>query len=56
MTQTLQQYPIFITTRDRLSSLLQLIDWFQSVGQRDIYLIDNDSSYPPLLDFFERTN
>lgn len=51
-----QQYPVFITTRDRLSPLLQLIDWFQSVGQHEIYLIDNDSSYPPLLDFFERTD
>ncbi len=48
------QYPVFINCRDRLSSLVVLLDWLEQAGQRNIYLVDNDSSYPPLLAFYER--
>lgn len=51
----MQQYPIFIICRDRLSCTQLLIDWLVKVGQEKIYLIDNDSTYEPLLEYYENT-
>ena len=49
-------YPVFIVCRDRFTCLVGLLDWLESVGQADeIYLLDNDSSYAPLLEFYEQT-
>ncbi|MGZ7005961.1 MAG: hypothetical protein ACXVLX_10200, partial [Ilumatobacteraceae bacterium] len=42
-----EQYPVFIPVRDRLSPLVELLGWLESVGQHDIWLIDNASTYPP---------
>ncbi len=47
--------PVFVICRDRVSSLLTLIDWLERVGLQSVYLVDNDSSYPPLLEFYART-
>jgi hypothetical protein len=35
--------------------LLALIDWLERTEAADIVLIDNDSAYPPLLDYLART-
>jgi hypothetical protein len=43
--------PILIICRDRLDPLRQLLDWLDSAGYERPVLIDNDSSYPPLVDF-----
>ena len=48
------EYPIFVTLRDRLSPLLLLLDWLESAGYSNIFLIDNASTYPPLCRFLER--
>ena len=48
---SVKQYPVFITVRDRLEWLQGLVQWLEGVGQRSIYLIDNDSTYPPLLTY-----
>ena len=48
-------YPVFIVCRDRLTYLAQLLDWLEQIGQDEVYLIDNASTYPPLLDFYEST-
>ncbi len=49
-------YPVFIVCRDRLTCLVGLLDWLESVGHADeVYLLDNDSSYPPLFDFYRTT-
>jgi hypothetical protein len=45
--------PVFINCRDRLTCLKVLLDWLERVGCDEIYLIDNDSRYEPLLEFFE---
>lgn len=45
------QYPVIITTRDRLESLHQLVLWLESVGQENIWFCDNASTYPPLVDY-----
>lgn len=47
--------PIFINCRDRVSCLSALVDWLEKAGYENIYLLDNDSSYPPLLEYYEQT-
>ncbi|WP_206678274.1 hypothetical protein, partial [Salmonella enterica] len=42
--------------RDRLDPLLDLLAWLEAEGMTDIHLIDNDSTSPSLLDFFETTH
>jgi hypothetical protein len=44
--------PIFVNCRDRLESLLALLDFLERAGQEQIYLLDNDSTYPPLLEYY----
>jgi hypothetical protein len=46
--------PVFIVCRDRLLGLKELLNWLTWVGQKNIILVDNASSYPPLLRFFSR--
>ena len=47
--------PVFINCRDRVSDLRRLVDWLERAGHERIILLDNDSSYPPLLDYYETT-
>ena len=47
--------PILINCRDRLESLLALIDYLERAGQDRIYLLDNDSAYPPLLHYLDKS-
>lgn len=50
-----KQYPIFITTHNRLQCLTELVEWLEGVGQEEIYFVDNESSYEPLLEYFKST-
>lgn len=45
--------PIFITTRDRLSDLILLVSWLEIAGHTRITFVDNDSQWPPLLEFLD---
>lgn len=45
--------PIFINSRDRLGCLKKLISWLQEAGYRRICIIDNASTYPPLLQYYQ---
>lgn len=49
------QASIYIICRDRLEPLRSLVSWFERAGQDRIFLVDNDSSYPPLLDYYAST-
>jgi hypothetical protein len=49
------QVPVFINCRDRLTPLLELLDYLERAGCERIHLLDNDSAYPPLLEFYEQT-
>jgi len=44
--------PIFINSFNRLTCLRRLIGWLQSHGHRRIYIVDNASTYPPLLSYY----
>ncbi|MCB1010779.1 MAG: hypothetical protein KDB15_03860 [Microthrixaceae bacterium] len=46
---------VYITVRDRLRPLLALVDWLERAGGVEIILVDNDSAYPPLLEWLEST-
>jgi len=50
------QYPVIITVRDRLSPLMQLLEWLDNVGQHDIWLCDNASTYEPMVKFLANTS
>lgn len=47
--------PVFINCRDRLEPLQQLIGWLEDMGMQRIHLVDNDSTFEPLLEFLERS-
>jgi hypothetical protein len=47
--------PILITCRDRLAPLIDLVGWLERAGHERIILVDNDSSFPPLLEYFTQT-
>lgn len=47
--------PIFIICRDRLSDLIRLVAWLESVDMKNIILVDNDSAYPPLVEYLRKT-
>jgi hypothetical protein len=49
------QVPVFVTCRDRLAPLRELVAWLERAGCDEIYLLDNDSAYEPLLDWYEQT-
>jgi hypothetical protein len=41
--------PIVIIVRDRLEPLQQLVNWLERAGLHDVVLVDNASTYPPLV-------
>ena len=47
--------PIFINVRDRVTPLRQLVGWLERAGHENIRLIDNASTYEPLLDYLDDT-
>ncbi|MBR0289992.1 MAG: hypothetical protein IJQ82_13540 [Selenomonadaceae bacterium] len=44
--------PIFINARDRLGVLKKLIDWLFDAGYRNLIILDNNSTYPLLLEYY----
>lgn len=47
-----KEIPIVINNFNRLETLLKLIAGLEKRGYHNIYIIDNDSTYPPLLKFY----
>ena len=45
--------PIFINSRDRVEPLKKLVSWLCNAGYRNIHIIDNKSTYKPLLLYYE---
>ncbi|WP_156879223.1 glycosyltransferase [Salinimicrobium xinjiangense] len=48
-----KKIPIIINNYNRLTTLKQLISDLESRGYYNIHIIDNNSAYPPLLEFYE---
>ncbi len=49
-TSTTAATPIIIIVRDRLEPLRLLLEWLDRAGHDEVYLLDNASTYPPLID------
>jgi hypothetical protein len=47
--------PILIICRDRVTPLRDLISWLERNGYQRLVLVDNASTYPPLLEWFSQT-
>jgi|GEM_PF-811204 len=45
------ELPIVINSRDQLGSLKQLVDWLVGAGCGNVIILDNASTFPPLLDY-----
>ena len=50
--QDVKALPIFINSRDRLGCLQQLVDWLLAAGYTNLSVLDNASSYGPLLSYY----
>jgi SAM-dependent methyltransferase len=48
-----QRYPVFIINRDRLTTTRRLVEWLLGIGCLNVQILDNDSSYPQLIDWYE---
>jgi len=47
--------PVIINNFNRLTCLKKQIAWFEQAGFKHIFIIDNKSSYPPLLAYYKQT-
>ena len=47
--------PIIINNFNRYTYLLQLITWLENNGYTNIVILDNNSTYPPLLNYYAIT-
>lgn len=47
--------PVIINCRDRVTPLRALVRWLERAGHEHIYLLDNASTYEPLLDYYRET-
>ena len=50
-----REIPFFITSFNRLTYLKELLSWLEKANFQNIIVLDNDSKYPPLLEFLEKT-
>ena len=46
--------PIIINNFNRHGALIKLIDWLNSAGYENIIILDNQSTYPPLLEYYKQ--
>lgn len=44
--------PIFLISFNRLSYIKSMINCFEKLGKRNIIIVDNASTYPPLLEYY----
>ena len=47
--------PIFVICRDKVTPLRQLVEWLEGHGYQRIVLVDNASTYPPLLEYYDHS-
>lgn len=47
--------PIIINNFNRLTYLKELIEWLEKANMKNIFIVDNNSTYPPLLEFYKKS-
>ncbi len=52
----IKDVPIIINNFNRLTYLQKQINWLENAGYSNIYIIDNASTYLPLLDYYKKIN
>jgi hypothetical protein len=50
---TAPDVPFFVVSRDRLTPLIGLVQWLEQAGHEEIVIVDNASTYPPLLEYLD---
>jgi hypothetical protein len=50
-----ESVPVFLIVRDRLAPLRELVGWLERAGHQEIWLVDNASTYPPMLEYLDRS-
>jgi hypothetical protein len=50
------QLPVVVICRDLVSDLMVLVAWLENTGHEKIILLDNASTYPPLLDYLRASS
>jgi len=45
--------PVIINNYNRIIYLKKLLEWLENAGMRNIFIIDNASTCPPLLDYYK---
>lgn len=45
--------PIIINNRNRLTFLKELVEWLEKAGYKNVFILDNDSTYTPLLEYYK---
>jgi hypothetical protein len=45
--------PVIINVRDRLEPLKALVAWIESTGRCEIWMCDNDSTFPPMVEWLD---
>lgn len=53
---SLSDVPVILNNFNRLTFPLKLIEFLKACGMKNIIIIDNSSTYPPLLDFYRTTD
>lgn len=48
-----QDVPVFIISKNRVSSLRKLVNWLESKNMTNIFIVDNGSTYEPLLKYYD---
>lgn len=49
----MQKIPVIINSRNRVSCLRLLVEWLRKDPMADIIILDNQSTYEPLLDYYK---
>jgi len=49
------EIPIVLNNRNRYTYLKDLVNWLQNAGYKNIFILDNESDYPQLLEYYKKT-
>ncbi|WP_233357644.1 glycosyltransferase family A protein [Haloflavibacter putidus] len=56
MPKDYKKTPIFINNYNRLETLQQLLNSLETRGYTNLHILDNQSTYPPLVEFYKKTD